>query len=75
MKIGSKEYYRDVFQQVLMTNFIASKSQPLSLTQSHYEEQIGNMATISPIEKALYLRNLQKAFDEIKHEVIGQSED
>ena len=75
MKLGSKEYYRDVFQHVLMTNFIASESQSLSSTQSYYEEQIENMATINPNEKAHYLRNLQKAFDEIKNEVVGHPEE
>ena len=72
MKLGTKEYYRDVFQHVLMTNLIASKSQSLSSTQSYYEEQIRSTATINEDEKNLYLSNLKKAYDEIKHEVIGQ---
>ncbi|MBO0601751.1 hypothetical protein I2483_08775 [Sporosarcina sp. E16_3] len=75
MKLGTKEYYLDAFKHVLMTNLIISESQSLSSTQSYYEEQIGKTTTINEEEKSLYSRNLQKAFDEIKHEVIGSSED
>jgi len=71
MKLGTKEYYLDAFKHVLMTNFIASKSQSLSSTQSYYEEQIKS-TTINEDEKNLYLSNLKKAYDEILHEVIGQ---
>ena len=72
MELGTKEYYKDLFQHVLMTNFIASKSQSLSSIQSYYEEQIRSTATINEDEKNSYLSNLQKAYDEILHEVIGQ---
>jgi len=72
MKLGTKEYYKDLFQHVLMTNFIASKSQSLSSTQSYYVDQIRSTATITEGEKKLYLSNLKKAYDEILHEVIGQ---
>ncbi|MBO0587516.1 hypothetical protein [Sporosarcina sp. E16_8] len=75
MKFGTKEYYLDAFKHVLMTNLIVSESQSLSSTQSYYEEQIGKTTTINEEEKSLYSRNLQKAFDEIKLEVIGSPED
>ncbi|QNK88246.1 hypothetical protein MKY15_07740 [Sporosarcina sp. FSL K6-1540] len=75
MKLGTKEYYLDAFKHVLMTNLIISESQSLSSTYSYYEEQIGKTTTINEEEKNLYSRNLQKAFDEIKHEVIGSPED
>lgn len=75
MKLGTKEYYLDAFKHVLMTNLIISESQSLSSTYSYYEEQIGKTTTINEEVKKLYSRNLQKAFDEIKHEVIGSPED
>jgi len=75
MKLGTKEYYLDAFKHVLMTNLIISESKSLSSTQSYHEEQIGKSTTINEEEKSLYSRNLQKAFDEIKHEVIGLPED
>ncbi|WP_338654341.1 hypothetical protein ACOKXV_00345 [Sporosarcina psychrophila] len=75
MKLGTKEYYLDAFKHVLMTNLIISESQSLSSTFSYYEEQIGKTTTINEEVKKLYSRNLQKAFDEIKHEVIGSPED
>jgi len=61
MKLGTKEYYKDLFQHVLMTNFIASKSQSLSSTQSYYVDQIRSTATITEGEKKLYLSNLKKS--------------
>lgn len=75
MKLGTKEYYLDAFKHVLMTNLIISESQSLSSTFSYYEEQIGKTTTINEEVKKIYSRNLQKAFDEIKHEVIGSPED
>ncbi|MEK4405573.1 hypothetical protein MKZ26_14410 [Sporosarcina sp. FSL K6-6792] len=75
MKLGTKEYYLDAFKHVLMTNLIISESQSLSSTFSYYEEQIGKTTTINEEVKKLYSHNLQKAFDEIKHEVIGSPED
>ncbi|AMQ04531.1 MULTISPECIES: hypothetical protein [Sporosarcina] len=75
MKLGTKEYYLDAFKHVLMTNLIISESQSLSSTYSYYEEQIGKTTSINEEVKKLYSRNLQKAFDEIKHEVIGSPED
>ncbi|HJF31563.1 MAG TPA: hypothetical protein K8V56_07260 [Sporosarcina psychrophila] len=75
MELGTKEYYLDAFKHVLMTNLIISESQSLSSTYSYYEDQIGKITTINEEVKKLYSCNLQKAFDEIKHEVIGSPED
>lgn len=75
MTIGTKEYYVNEFKQTLMTNFVTGDAQSLASVHADYEEQIGDMPTLNADEKIGYLQNLEKAFNAILHEVLGQSEE
>lgn len=75
MTIGTKEYYLDKFKQTLMTNFIISDAQSLTSVHARYSEQINATTTLNPVEKNHYLYNLEKAFTDILHEVLGQPEE
>lgn len=75
MTIGTKEYYLNEFKHTLMTNFGADDAQSLTSVHAHYAEQIGAIATLNTDERNNYLYNLEKAFTDILHEIIGQSEE
>ena len=75
MELGTKEYYINGFKDMLMTNLIANESKSLSSAQSYYEKQIDESYVITEVKKALHLRNLQKAYDEIVLELVGQADE
>lgn len=75
MTIGTKEYYLDEFKQILMTNFVIGDAQSLTSVHARYAQQIDAMTSLNPDEKSHYLYNLEKAFADILHEVLGQPEE
>lgn len=75
MTIGTKEYYLSEFKNTLMTNFVTDDAQSLASVHASYAEQISEMATLNAVEKRNYLYNLEKAFNTISTEVLGQSEE
>lgn len=74
MELGTKGYYMNVFKSVLMTNLITSESKSMSATYSYYENLIDEDQNSPNNTKAVLLRNLQKAYDEIVHELIGHKD-
>ncbi len=74
MELGTKGYYMNAFKSVLMTNLITSESKSMSATYSYYEKLIDEDQNSPNNTKAVLLRNLQKAYDEIVHELIGHKD-
>ena len=75
MELGTKAYYMNAFKNILMTNLITNESTSLSSAHTYYEKIIDEAYASNNETRTLLLGNLQKAYDEIVHELVGQADE